>query len=892
MINDMRQTMTPVKMLTMVAAENMRRNLSLFMRNAWAQIDPAVLQWNWHLDCIAEHLMALSIREIRYLGIEIPPRMSKSSGCTIVYPAWHWIEWPDEQFICASYSADLSTEHSLQSRRLIESAWYQQFWGERFYLLDDENRSDMYRNSRGGYRLTTSVGGRTTGEGGSLQLLDDPVDAKGVESDVKRASTLAWHDNAWRSRVNNPNTARKLYIAQRTHDSDIMGHIRAKEGHRWTFLCYDAETEILTRTGWVRFSDLDTSVEVMGVDPKTLLATWEYPTRYVRERYSGQMINYVSDTLNLLVTPDHRMIYKDYNEWRVNKHTDWKVRRAEDMPLHFYVPQAVAWNGHIDKKIFFAGREWDTSNFAKFMGWFLAEGNSSSKTRVTQLYQNPGPKADELQSVLDACPFHASKHKNLTKSGCQVWTIKSRPLSDALSILGLQPVRYAPEEVKNLGPEYLREFIISFALGDGHFAVRNPLKVTISSASKKLIDDLQECAVKAGWATSSGYRFIPGGREFNGYILPDAHAYKLYIRASKASGRQRKWYSKVRADNVSKSHYDGMVYCVSVPSTAIVVRRNGRVAISGNCLPMEFDPKRKCITYANDGTGPNLKKKLFEDPRKVEGELLNPKRFNKETARAEKEGGMSDRAWNAQYQQQPEGAGGLILKRDWWRPWVYGEGHSLAGKEMPMPEFFEIIQVYDTAFEKKEQNDLSARTTWGLFLPNDEQLDALSGHIRGVQRRRDEEDRASTEGRVSAILLDRLYDRLEFPELRDEMIRSAKDFAPDKILVEKRASGHSLLQEGRRKGLPMVAVKVEGDLESRVHAASLMLKKGCIYYPPRSWAFECINVAAKFPMGDHDDLESSLSMAWQYMRRYHGLQLPDDEQEEEIAPFRWKRAYA
>lgn len=544
-MNDMRQVMTPIKLVTMVAAATMRRDLSLYMQRGWSIIDPAVLRWNWHLDAICEHLLALSLGQIRYLAICIPPRMSKSSSCTILWPTWHWIEWPQEQFICASYSSGLALEHSLQSRRIIEAAWYQQFWGDRYYLLPDENRNEMYRNSKGGYRLTTSVGGRTTGEGGSLQLLDDPVAADAVESDATRASTLSWHDNAWRSRVNDPNTARKLYVAQRTHDADIMGHIQAKEAHRWVFLT----------------------------------------------------------------------------------------------------------------------------------------------------------------------------------------------------------------------------------------------------------------------------------------------------------------------------------------------------------LPMEFDVKRKCITYANDGTGPNLKQQLFEDPRKVEGELLNPKRFNKATARAEKEGGMSDRAWNAQYQQQPEGQGGLILKRAWWRSWVYGEGHSLYAKEMPMPEFFEIIQVYDTAFEKQEQNDFSARTTWGLFIPTDEQLEALHGHIRGVQRRRkDEEDeRLPGQGRVSAIMLDRLYDRLEYPELRDEMIQSNKDFAPDKILVEKKASGHSLIQEGRRHGLPMVAVKVEGDLESRVHAASLMLKKGCIYFVPRAWSYEVQNIAAKFPMGDHDDLESTLSMAWQYMRQYHGLQLPDDETQEEIAPFRWQR---
>lgn len=543
-MNDVRQVTTPIKLLSFVAAEQMRKNFSLYMQRAWPFVDPAKLLWSWHIDCLSEHLVALSTREIRYLAIAIPPRMNKSIQCTILWPTWHWINWPEEQFICCSHNSSLATEHSLQSRRLIESAWYQEFYADRYYLLPDENKSDMYRNSKGGYRLTTSVGGTPIGRGGTVQCTDDPVDAKGVESDRKRASTLAWWDNVWRSRVNDPNTARKLLVSQRTHDSDPFGHTMAMEGERW--------------------------VQVI--------------------------------------------------------------------------------------------------------------------------------------------------------------------------------------------------------------------------------------------------------------------------------------------------------------------------------LPMEYDPKRKCITYANKGSGPDKSKKLFEDPRKVEGELLNPKRFNKDTAAREKEA-MSERAWNAQYQQQPEGAGGLILKRAWWRKWTYGEGHSLAGKEMPMPDFFEIIQVYDTAFEAKEQNDFSARTTWGLFVPTEEQLEALGGHIRNIQRKRGDDDDHNLpgNGRVSAMLLDMFYDRVEYPELRDEMIRSNKDFAPDWILVEKKASGHSLIHEGKRKGLPMKAVKVFGDLESRVNAASLMLKKGAIFYPPRSWAYEVVNTCSKYPLGDHDDLEASIAIAWQYMRQYHGLQLPDDETGDEISPFKWKR---
>lgn len=76
---------------------------------------------------------------------------------------------------------------------------------------------------------------------------------------------------------------------------------------------------------------------------------------------------------------------------------------------------------------------------------------------------------------------------------------------------------------------------------------------------------------------------------------------------------------------------------------------------------------------------------------------------------------------------------------------------------------------------------------------------------------------------------------------------------------------------------------------ARVHASSLMLKQGCIYYVPRKWSFRLIEQVAKYPSGDHDDTESSLSMAWQYMRQYHDLTLPDDEESRDISPFAWQK---
>lgn len=72
------------------------------------------------------------------------------------------------------------------------------------------------------------------------------------------------------------------------------------------------------------------------------------------------------------------------------------------------------------------------------------------------------------------------------------------------------------------------------------------------------------------------------------------------------------------------------------------------------CLPMEFEPERKCRTVIG-----------FEDPRTFEGELLDPVRFPRETVERLKRD-MGSYAWAGQYQQRPSPREGGLFKRHWF----------------------------------------------------------------------------------------------------------------------------------------------------------------------------------------------------------------------------------
>src|SRR5437016_131595 len=171
------------------------RSLLEFVRQAWPIVEPSTpLVPGWHIDAIIEHLEAVSRGQIRNLLINVPPRHMKSLLVSVFWPAWEWIRYPQRRWLYSSYGAQLSIRDSVKCRRLIESPWYQQRWGDRFALTSDQNTKGRFDNNRSGYRLSTSVGGAATGEGGDRIVCDDPHNVQEAESDSVRKATVDWWD--------------------------------------------------------------------------------------------------------------------------------------------------------------------------------------------------------------------------------------------------------------------------------------------------------------------------------------------------------------------------------------------------------------------------------------------------------------------------------------------------------------------------------------------------------------------------------------------------------------------------------------------------------------------------------------------------------------------------
>lgn len=212
-----------------------RKKFSYFVKECWPVIEPGVdLKWGWYLEAICEHLEAVANGDIKRLIVSLPPRHSKSTIISVMFPAWIWLRRPSARFLSASYAMKLATRDAVRSRRVMASDIYQLMRPD-FVMTGDQNEKQRYENDRTGVRLVTAPGAGTTGEGGNFIMIDDPHNVQEVESETQRKEVHEWYDHAMSNRLNDPKLDSIIITAQRTHEDDLTGHLLSSG--RFDHLC-------------------------------------------------------------------------------------------------------------------------------------------------------------------------------------------------------------------------------------------------------------------------------------------------------------------------------------------------------------------------------------------------------------------------------------------------------------------------------------------------------------------------------------------------------------------------------------------------------------------------------------------------------------------------------
>ena len=387
--------------------------------------------------------------------------------------------------------------------------------------------------------------------------------------------------------------------------------------------CLDKETEVLTKRGWLLFKDTNMEDDFATRNPETHEFEWQKPLKLIENDFDGELVHFNSRGLDLLVTPNHRMIVTH----RMSQKSEYIISAQElSQKRNRCLPTTSIWNGkEIDTVKFLiekpekinklkpkrnSGRqrigtisicEFCESSFYKspshikpsvycskicadnskinlitmsgddycaFMGMYLSEG--SCKERSVSIAQKEYSKGFNDFKELIFKIFN----KDYYYDGNQFY-ISSALLVKYLLQFGYSLDKFIPQIIKDASSRQIEIFIKYYILGDGH-------KDEIYTSSKRMADDLQELYQKTGYYASIKTKqnlknIIICGKEVK---AENCHnSYTISKHFSKFTHKPKNYISVQKHERVS---YQDKVYCASVPNKTLYVRRNGYATWVGN----------------------------------------------------------------------------------------------------------------------------------------------------------------------------------------------------------------------------------------------------------------------------------------------------------------------
>ena len=298
-----------------------------FFKCAWHILEPEnELLQNWHIKYLCGIVQQETERVVSKLNkpgdyiINIAPRSLKSYIFNIMWTPWAWTKYPWLKFINNSFVEDLAIDLCVKSRRIIESDWYQGYWGAIYKLATDKNTRSWYDNDRGGMRRTSSTKGNIYGTGADFIINDDPQDPKMGGSELERKTVIDHHTKVLYTRLNNQRTGLRITVQQRLHEEDLTGYLMSRNPEKHIHICIPVEeTDLISpKELHEQYKDGLFFPQHPSFSRETLLDA-RLPTNLGPMEYATQMLQQP--------IPDEGAIFKKY-WWRF-----WQPKGANLPPI-------------------------------------------------------------------------------------------------------------------------------------------------------------------------------------------------------------------------------------------------------------------------------------------------------------------------------------------------------------------------------------------------------------------------------------------------------------------------------------------------------------------------------------------------------------------------------
>ncbi|MCK9521325.1 MAG: hypothetical protein M0R74_20220, partial [Dehalococcoidia bacterium] len=347
--------------------------------------------------------------------------------------------------------------------------------------------------------------------------------------------------------------AAKYLVKQAHFDYSKLSKFEKNVARRGSlFYCVPIDSQILTKAGWKNYDELKIGEEVLGYDIESHRQKWTTVEDVAVFDYDGILmsINKQQGNFQWLFTPNHR--------WPVRARSDSKRGSIRKMVKGYQLRSnhAIPYTAPLEK--------WPEHSLlsvreAAIIGWLITDGHIGTKKRrwTWAIYQSPKKFAQEIRDLLgDDC-----LGENIHPDSGVIQFRLSKSLRDHLSSLGFSNRKDAINIVGKLDKASAEAMWEAMYKADGDIC--HPRNSHHFACEKQDVFDVAQMLVQL-----LGMKIQQGGR--GGYVSKDRTWCKL-------ADPYKNGYS-----TIGSQWYKGKIWCPRTGTGTWVMRRNGKVIITGN----------------------------------------------------------------------------------------------------------------------------------------------------------------------------------------------------------------------------------------------------------------------------------------------------------------------
>jgi hypothetical protein len=328
--------------------------------------------------------------------------------------------------------------------------------------------------------------------------------------------------------------------------------------------CLYPDTEILTNKGWVFIKDLKRNEKIAQWNQETNSIDFTFPLKYIENNFDGNMIQFEGKHIDIIATPNHQQPYKTIYK---NDNTFNRKKEIKDLKTSYNIKIPVSGNNK--------GNNCTLTPLMRFKIITQADGYLAPerKTKDYRIVQFKFTKKRKIKRFKDIVIKAGLEYKEIKPQNKTLRFQVQAPLDISKSLWDII-------DIEKINSKFVDEFINELIEWDGS---KKKNMLYYSTKSSKNADFIQAICALGGWTCSRTIQHDNRKKSYSS--IHRLYFYKKSFRESQCLKRK-------------EVPYKGKVYCVRVPSGNIIIRRNNKVMVTGNCHQVKSHELKQIMSKA------------------------------------------------------------------------------------------------------------------------------------------------------------------------------------------------------------------------------------------------------------------------------------------------------